>query len=98
MGSWTTGALGAAGLIGDLAGTVGNLVLGAQANNINDKLANTQLAILQANLQLQQQALQQSLDWNDPGKRVEMALQAGFDPISARQVAGAGFVHSGGGR
>lgn len=97
MGSWTTGALGVAGLAGDLAGTVGNLVLGAQANNINDKLANTQLAILQANLQLQQQALQQSLDWNNPGKRVEMALQAGFDPISARQIAGAGFVHMQGG-
>lgn len=97
MGSWTVGTLGALGLAGDLATNVGSLVLGAENNQINQQLANLQTQALQMNLQLQQQALNLSKDWNDPGSRYNKALAAGYDPISARQVAGAGFTHFQGG-
>lgn len=97
MGSWTTGALGAAGLLGDLAGTVGSLVIGAENTAVNQQLAQLQTQALQLNLQLQKEALQQQKDWNDPGVRYQMALDAGFDPTSARQLAGAGFLHLSGG-
>nr|ANW82751.1 VP2 [Bat calicivirus BtCalV/M63/HUN/2013] len=97
MGSWTTGVLGSLGLAGDLATSVGSLVLGAQANQVNQDLAQLQAQALTLNLQLQKEALQQQKDWNDPGVRYKMAIDAGYDPISARQVAGAGFLHLSGG-
>nr|WPV63138.1 MAG: VP2 protein [Jingmen bat sapovirus 1] len=97
MGSWTTGAIGAAGLLGDLAVGVGGLVIGAENNAVNQQLAQLQAQALQLNLQLQKESLELSRDWNNPGKRVKAAMDAGFDPISARQIAGAGFVHFQGG-
>lgn len=97
MGSWTTGTLGAIGLAGDLAVNVGNLVLGAQNTEFNHKLADLQAQALQLNLQLQKDSLNLSKEWNDPTARYEKALKAGYDPISARQLAGGGFVHFSGG-
>nr|AIF74270.1 VP2 [Bat calicivirus] len=97
MGSWTTGVLGTVGLMGDLALGAGSLALGAENNKVNQDLAKLQLQALQMNLQLQKESLQLSRDWNNPAARVKAAMDAGFDPVSARQVAGAGFVHFQGG-
>lgn len=97
MGSWTTGALGLAGLTADMALGAGQLALGFENNKVNQDLAKLQMQALQLNLQLQKDGLDLSKEWNDPAARYEKAVAAGYDPISARQLAGAGFAHFSGG-
>lgn len=88
MGSWTQGVLAATGMAVDLATGIGNLVINAQNADANRKLVASQMAALEANLQLQKRAQDIELTMGNPNWRYDQAIKAGFDQLSASQFAG----------
>uniref|UniRef100_A0AAU7E244 VP2 protein n=1 Tax=Rousettus bat calicivirus TaxID=3141901 RepID=A0AAU7E244_9CALI len=81
MGSWATGAMLGASAAGDLLTGMGNLVLSAinTANQI--KVQNRQLSLAQQQLALLDKT-------SNPNTIFLDAMANGFDPVSARQLAG----------
>nr|CAE54861.2 structural protein [Sapovirus Hu/Chiba/000496/2000] len=90
--SWLVGALQTAGSLVDTAGTISNIVYqqrqAAQLekqNQLMEMWMNKQEA-----LQKSQMELSRDLAVNGPALRVQAALDAGFDAVSARRMAGSG--------
>nr|AQQ78880.1 putative minor structural protein [Bat sapovirus] len=88
MGSWATGAMMAAGAASDMVTGLGNLVLNAINMSNQNAIQRKQLALSSRALDLQERQLEFNAKLANPVERYSMALSAGFDPISARQVAG----------
>ncbi|AGO21657.1 ORF2 [Sapovirus Hu/G1/BE-HPI01/DE/2012] len=88
--SWLVGALQTTGSLVDLAGTVSDIVYKqrqvAQLEKQNQLME--QWMYKQEALQKSQMDLTRDLAVNTPVYRVQAALDAGFDPISARRLAG----------
>nr|AWK57641.1 ORF2 protein [Sapovirus GI.6] len=88
--SWLVGALQTTGSLVDLAGTVSNIVYQqrqvAQLEKQNQLME--QWMGKQEQLQRDQMALTRDLAVNGPVERVQAALDAGFDQVSARRLAG----------
>uniref|UniRef100_A0AAU7E3Q8 ORF2 protein n=1 Tax=Rousettus bat calicivirus TaxID=3141901 RepID=A0AAU7E3Q8_9CALI len=81
MGSWATGAMLAAGAASDMLTGVGNLVLNAINYSNQSKLQHRQLDLASKQLAL--------LDaTSNPTTIFQNALNMGYDPVSARQLAG----------
>lgn len=90
--SWVAGALqGAAGLT-DMASTVAGIVYQQQHVQQLRRQNDLQFEWMQRNERLQREAMEMSRDLaaNAPSLRVKAALDAGFDPVSARRLAGSG--------
>uniref|UniRef100_A0AAU7E2N7 Minor structural protein n=1 Tax=Rousettus madagascariensis sapovirus 2 TaxID=3144122 RepID=A0AAU7E2N7_9CALI len=81
MGSWATGAMLGASAAGDLVTGFGNLILSA----IN---TSNQIQVQKRQLQLAQQQLELLDKTSNPNTIFKDALANGFDPVSARQLAG----------
>nr|QUS47512.1 ORF2 [Sapovirus GI.1] len=90
--SWLVGALQTFGSLADVAGTVSNIVYqqrqAAQLEKQNE-LMETWMNKQEA-LQKSQMELTRDLSINGPAARVQSALDAGFDEVSARRIAGSG--------
>nr|UYU25359.1 minor capsid protein [Sapovirus GIII] len=98
--SWVAGAMQGAGLLGDLAGTIGQIVL-------HNKQLNIQKSFNQAQIELAKEQLKQTKDLanqyykfneNLPVNQYNSAVRAGFDAVSARQLAGSREVRYLGGQ
>nr|AEM37582.1 VP2 capsid [California sea lion sapovirus 1] len=88
--SWLVGALQASGGLTDMAGTIGGIVYQQQHVHQLKRQNDLQLEWMRRNEQLQRDAMQMTWDLSTqaPSLRVKEALAAGFDPLSARQLAG----------
>lgn len=88
--SWLVGALQTAGSLVDMAGTISGIVYqqrqAAQLERQNQLME--QWMTKQETLQRDQMALTRDLSINGPAERVNAAINAGFDPVSARRLAG----------
>lgn len=88
--SWVVGALqGLAGLT-DVGATISGAVYQHRHIEQLRRQNDLQLLWMQKNERLQRDAMQMSMDLatEAPARRVKSALAAGFDPLSARQLAG----------
>nr|ADN84681.1 hypothetical protein [Sapovirus pig/HW20/2007/KOR] len=98
--SWVAGAMQGAGLLGDLVGTVGQIVLHNKQLNIMNSFNQAQIQLAKDQLKQNQQLAQQYYDFNAnlPVNQFNSAVSAGFDAVSARQLAGSREVRFLGGQ
>lgn len=98
--SWVAGAMQGAGLLGDLAGTVAQIVLHNKQLNIMNSFNQAQIQLAKDQLQQNQQLASQYYDFNAnlPVNQFNSAVSAGFDAVSARQLAGSREVRFIGGQ
>ncbi|ALV13254.1 minor structural protein [Porcine sapovirus] len=98
--SWVAGAMQGAGLLGDLAGTVAQIVLHNKQLNIMNSFNQAQIQLakdqLKQNLELANQYYE--FNANLPANQYNSAVGAGFDSVSARQLAGSHEVRYLGGQ
>lgn len=96
--SWFAGALGTAGLLGDIAGTIGNIVAQQQVvANQRRQLEIYQQAV-DKNLKLQDKMLEMNyeLATSGPSLQYSAARKMGFNHLEATQMLGAHRVTYGG--
>nr|UJQ88286.1 MAG: small basic protein [Sapporo virus] len=98
--SWVAGAMQGAGLLGDLAGTVAQIVLHNKQLNIMNSFNQAQIQLAKDQLQQNQHLASQYYDFNAnlPVNQFNSAVSAGFDAVSARQLAGSREVRFIGGQ
>lgn len=98
--SWVAGAMQGAGLLGDLVGTVGQIVLHNKQLNIMKSFNQAQIELAKEQLKQNEQLAQQYYDFNAnlPANQFNSAVSAGFDLVSARQLAGSHEVRYLGGQ
>nr|AWK57619.1 ORF2 protein [Sapovirus GIV]AWK57677.1 ORF2 protein [Sapovirus GIV.1]AWK57681.1 ORF2 protein [Sapovirus GIV.1] len=90
--SWLVGALQLGGALVDAAGSVSNMVYQHKQLELlkqQNQLYSTWMA-KNEQLQRDSMALSEKLSTEGPALRVKAALDAGFDPVSARRLAGSG--------
>lgn len=98
--SWVAGAMQGAGLLGDLVGTVGQIVLHNKQLNIMKSFNQAQIELAKEQLKQNEHLAQQYYDFNAnlPVNQFNSAVSAGFDSVSARQLAGSREVRYIGGQ
>nr|QGH59223.1 VP2 [Porcine sapovirus] len=98
--SWVAGAMQGAGLLGDLAGTIGQIVLYNKQLNIMKSFNQAQMELAKDQLKQNQKLANQYYDFNAnlPINQYNSAVSAGFDSVSARQLAGSREVRYLGGQ
>nr|UYU25376.1 minor capsid protein [Sapovirus GIII] len=98
--SWVAGAMQGAGLLGDLAGTIGQIVLYNKQLNIQKNFNQAQLELAKEQLRQNQNLANQYYEFNAnlPVNQYNSAVSAGFDAVSARQMAGSHEVRYFGGQ
>ncbi len=98
--SWVAGAMQGAGLLGDLAGTIGQIVLYNKQLNIQKSFNQAQMELAKEQLKQNQQMANQFYEFNSnlPANQYNSAVSAGFDSVSARQLAGSREVRYLGGQ
>nr|WAK45941.1 MAG: minor structural protein [Porcine sapovirus] len=98
--SWVAGAMQGAGLLGDLAGTVAQIVLHNKQLNIMNSFNQAQIQLAKDQLKQNQQLADQYYKFNAdlPANQYNSAVRAGFDSVSARQLAGSREVRYLGGQ
>lgn len=90
--SWVVGVLQGLGGLTDVASTISGAVYQHRHVNQLRRQNDLQLEWMRRNEVLQRDAMQMSMDLSTkaPALRVQAALDAGFDAVSARQLAGSG--------
>lgn len=98
--SWVAGAMQGAGLLGDLAGTIGQIVLHNKQLNIMKSFNQAQIELAKEQLKQNEKLANQYYDFNAnlPVNQFNSAVSAGFDSVSARQLAGSREVRYIGGQ
>nr|UYU25372.1 minor capsid protein [Sapovirus GIII] len=98
--SWVAGAMQGAGLLGDLAGTIGQIVLYDKQWNIQKSFNQAQMELAREQLKQNEKLANQYYKFNEnlPVNQYNSAVSAGFDPVSARQLAGSRGVRYLGGQ
>nr|UYU25370.1 minor capsid protein [Sapovirus GIII] len=98
--SWVAGAMQGAGLAGDLVGTVGQIVLYNKQLNIQKSFNQAQMELAKEQLKQNQHMANQFYKFNSdlPANQYNSAVSAGFDSVSARQLAGSHEVRYFGGQ
>nr|UYU25353.1 minor capsid protein [Sapovirus GIII] len=98
--SWVAGAMQGAGLLGDLAGTIGQIVLYNKQLNIQKSFNQAQMELAKEQLKQNEKLANQYYKFNEslPVNQYNSAVSAGFDPVSARQSAGSREVRYLGGQ
>lgn len=98
--SWVAGAMQGAGLAGDLVGTVAQIVLHNKQLNIMNSFNQAQIQLAKDQLKQNQELAKQYYDFNAnlPVNQYNSAVSAGFDSVSARQLAGSREVRFLGGQ
>lgn len=98
--SWVAGAMQGAGLLGDLAGTIGQIVLYNKQLNITKSFNQAQIELAKEQLKQNEKLANQYYDFNAnlPVNQFNSAVDAGFDSVSARQLAGSREVRYIGGQ
>ncbi|BBA54634.1 minor structural protein [Sapovirus GIII/HgTa3-1] len=98
--SWVAGAMQGAGLLGDLAGTIGQIVLHNKQLNIVKSFNQAQIELAKDQLKQNVELVNRYYEFNEnlPVNQYNSAVSAGFDPVSARQLAGSREVRYLGGQ
>nr|ALV13257.1 minor structural protein [Porcine sapovirus] len=98
--SWIAGAMQGAGLLGDLAGTIGQIVLHNKQLNIMNSFNQAQIQLAKDQLKQNRELANQYYEFNAnlPVNQYNSAVGAGFDSVSARQLAGSREVRYLGGQ
>lgn len=98
--SWVAGAMQGAGLLGDLAGTIGQIVLYNKQLNIQKSFNQAQMELAREQLKQNEKLANQYYKFNEnlPVNQYNSAVSAGFDAVSARQLAGSHEVRYLGGQ
>lgn len=98
--SWVAGAMQGAGLLGDLAGTIGQIVLYNKQLNIQKSFNQAQMELAKEQLKQNKELADQYYKFNEnlPVNQYNSAVSVGFDAVSARQLAGSREVRFLGGQ